>query len=316
MPVLNSVKYAHGHRVASVPLDELVHRSCAHGEFVWVALNEPTPEEIALVSHAFDLHELPVEDVMKGGQRPKVEDYRNFLFIVMQPVELTTEITAGELDIFLGKDFLLSVRNGLQMPFTDVRERAEREPELLALGPPFALYALMDAVVDRYFPVLDHIEAEIEAAEAMLFSGPVVRVGIQELYAVKQRLGVLKHATAPLLEAVTQITGNRGQQFGPDIREYFRDVFDHQAVSSHQDTVMTAITASLALSQLQDSQTTKRLASYAALIALPTFIAGVYGMNFEHMPEISWRIGYPLSLGLMGAIDAWLFWRFRRVGWL
>ena len=322
MPVLNSVVYEDGRRVASIDLEQVAEHLATPGHFVWIALAEPTEGELEGIQRVFQLHDLPMEDVRRGNQRPKLEDYGNSLFVVMRPIEVDENVLrVGEMDVFVGANFLVSVRSGTDTPFTDVRERAERQPELLRIGPGFALYVLMDAVVDRYFPVLDDIESEIEAIEARMFSGPFAGASIQELYAVKQKLGVLKHATAPLLEAVSQITSSRSLLSGPDMRDYFRDVDDHLAridshIASDQDTVMTAIAASLSLLQLQDNQTTKRLASYGALIAVPTLIAGVYGMNFNHIPEFDWLLGYPFAIGLMAAADVWLFWRFRKVGWL
>jgi magnesium transporter len=183
------------------------------------------------------------------------------------------------------------------------------------------LYALMDAVVDRYFPVLDAIETELEQVEERIFAKQTERASIEALYCIKQKLTTLKHATEPLLEAMGRLHGGRVPQLCAGLQEYFRDVSDHlvrlnQSIESSRDMVTTAVSASLSLITLQENEVTKRLAAYAALVAVPTLIAGIYGMNFEHMPEIQWEHGYPVSLISMALIDFYLFYRFRKAKWL
>jgi magnesium transporter len=202
-----------------------------------------------------------------------------------------------------------------------VRARCEREPELLKQGPGFVLYALMDSVVDRYFPVLDRLETELEGLEAQMFTGGLARRSLQELYGLKQRLMTLKHAAAPLLDAVGRLYGGRVPRVCAGTQEYFRDVYDHlqrinQSIESGREMIATAISVSLSLITLQENEFTKRLAGVAALVAVPTMIAGIYGMNFKHMPELGWVFGYPMALGLMVGIDAYLFYRLRKAGWI
>jgi magnesium transporter len=213
------------------------------------------------------------------------------------------------------------VRQQTERGFLDVRARAEREPELLKNGPGYVLYALMDAVVDRYFPVLDAVEMELEKVEEQLFAGRTPRQNIESLYYVKQKLTTLKHATGPLLENSGKLFGGRVPQPCAGLGEYFRDIYDHlvrinQSIDAARETVNTAIQVALAMVSVSDNEVTKRLAAYAALVAVPTMIAGVYGMNFEHIPELQWKFGYPLSVGLMAAIDVFLFMKFRKAGWL
>jgi magnesium transporter len=179
----------------------------------------------------------------------------------------------------------------------------------------------MDAVVDRYFPVLDQLEGEFESIEDQIFGGGLARRNIESLYALKQRLMVLRHATGPLADGIGKLYGGRVPQVCVGTQEYFRDVYDHlsrinQTIDSLRESVTTAMSVSVSLIQLQENEMTKRLAGYAALVAVPTMIAGIYGMNFEHMPELRWPLGYPLAIGAMVAIDAWLFYRFRKAGWL
>jgi len=233
----------------------------------------------------------------------------------------TDELRVGEIDIFVGRNYVLSVRRGVERGFQDVRARTEREPELLRHGSGYVLYALMDAVVDRYFPVLDHIESELETLEENLFTGTAPRSNIEQLYYIKQRLTTLKHATAPLLEYAGKLFGGRVPQVCSGLSEYFRDIYDHlirlnQSIDTARDTVTTAIQVNLALITISESEVTKRLAAYAALVAVPTMIAGIYGMNFKHMPELDWVFGYPLAVALMAGIDVYLWFQFRKASWL
>jgi magnesium transporter len=202
-----------------------------------------------------------------------------------------------------------------------VRARAEREPELLRHGSGYVLYFIMDAVVDRYFPVLDAIETELEALEDKIFTNKSPRENIEALYYVKQKLVTLKHAASPLLEYSGKLYGGRVPQVCGGLGEYFRDVTDHlirvnQSIDAARDTVSTAIQVNLALVQVSESEVTKRLAAYAALVAVPTMVAGVYGMNFENMPELKWTYGYPMAMAVMAGIDLYLWRQFKKSGWL
>jgi magnesium transporter len=275
----------------------------------------------------FNLHPLAVEDASHGHQRPKIDEYGDQLFLVMTTIEITPtdEFRIGEVNVFVGPNFILSVRHRSERGFADVRARCEREPELLRRGSGYVLYALMDAVVDRYFPILDSIEMELESIEENLFrstsSAEAARANIESLYYVKQKLTTLKHATAPLLEYSGKLYGGRVPQVCAGLGDYFRDIYDHltrinQSIDSARDTVATAIQVNLAMITIGENEVTKRLASYAALVAVPTMIAGVYGMNFKHMPELDWTLGYPMAIGLMFTIDAILFFRFRKARWL
>ena len=231
------------------------------------------------------------------------------------------EVHQGEVAIFVGPNFVLSVRSGSQRGFLGVRERAEREPELLRHGAGFVFYALMDAVVDRYFPFLDEIETELEDIEGQMFEAGAARANIERLYALKRRAAVLRHAVAPLLEVVGKLHGGRVPAVCTQTQEYFRDVNDHLAringsIDAIRDTIGTAIQVNLSMVTIEESETTKRLASWAAIFAVSTALAGIWGMNFEQMPELKWAYGYPLALGVIAASAGLLYWRFRRVGWL
>jgi magnesium transporter len=287
-----------------------------------VALKDATDAELEEMREEFGLHELAVEDARHGHQRPKIEEYGDSLFVVLNTLEVAgDEFRIGEIDIFVGRNYVLSVRQRSEQTLLGVRARAEREPELLSHGAGYVLYALMDAVVDRYFPVLDAVEFELERIEDQLFSGTSPRGNIETLYYVKQKLTTLKHVTGPLLEYTGKLYGGRVPQVCTGLGEYFRDIHDHvirlnQSIDTARDTVGTAIQVNLAMITIGESEVTKRLAAYGALVAVPTMIAGIYGMNFRHMPELDWTLGYPVTIALMAGIDGWLWTRFKKAGWL
>ncbi len=321
--LVNCVAYEEGRKLADIDKREISDYLARPGCFVWVALVDATEAELEEMREEFDLHELAVEDAHVGHQRPKIEEYGNSLFVVLRTIEVAgDDLKLGEVDIFAGPNYILSVRHATERGFKEVRARCEREPELLRHGSGYVLYALMDAVVDRYFPVLDAVETELEAAEEQLFvAAASPRATIENLYYVKQKLTTLKHATGPLLEYAGKLYGGRVPQVCGGLTEYFRDVHDHlvrlnQSIDTARDTVATAIQVNLGMIAIGENEVTKRLAAYAALVAVPTMVAGVYGMNFKHMPELEWQFGYPFAVSLMVGIDAWLFSRFRKAGWL
>jgi magnesium transporter len=320
--LVNCVAYQDGKKLGDILPSEIRNYLDRPECFVWVALFEPSPGELDAMKEEFGLHELAVEDAGHGHQRPKIEEYADSLFVVMQTVEASGgELKVGEIAVFVGRNYVLSVRRGTERGFSDVRARTEREPELLRYGAGYVLYAIMDAVVDRYFPVLDTLEVELEEVEKRIFSGRSSREIIEALYDLKQKLMTLKHAIGPLLEATAKLYGGRVPQPCARLQEYFRDIYDHlirlnQSADSLREMVTTAITVNLSLLTIQENEVTKRLAGYAALVAVPTMVAGIYGMNFEHMPELAWEWGYPTSIAIMAAIDGYLFYRFRKAKWL
>ena len=320
--LINCVAYEDGRKLADIPVSE-IHSYIARPDcFVWVALKDPEMGELEAMQQEFGLHDLAVEDAQQGHQRPKIDEYGHSLFAVLQMVENgDEELNVGEVGIFVGANYVLSVRHRAKQGFVDVRRRCEEEPELLRHGAAYVLYALMDAVVDRYFPVLDAIDTELEQVEEKIFAKNTERASIEALYEIKRKLTTLKHATEPLLEAVGRLYGGRVPQLCLGLQDYFRDISDHlvrlnQSIDSLRDIVTTAISVSLSLITLQENEVTKRLAAYGALIAVPTLIAGIYGMNFQYMPEIQWVHGYPVALLLMAFIDLYMFFRFRKARWL
>jgi magnesium transporter len=320
--LVNCVAYQRGVKLADIPLGKISDYVNRPECFVWVAVRDPEPSELDALQQEFGLHELAVEDASHGHQRPKIEEYGRSLFVVVPIVEMAGgEIQTGELLIFAGENYVLSVRHLAEHGFADVRKRAEQEPELLSHGSAYVLYALMDTVVDRYFPVIDALSDEIEDIEKGMFAEQTTRASIEALYGMKQKLMVVKHAAGPLLEAIGKLHGGRVPAMCAGLQDYFRDVHDHllrlnQSIDNLRDMVTTATSVNLALITLQENEVTKRLAAYAALVAVPTMVAGVYGMNFRHMPELDWIYGYPLSLLVMAGIDVYLFYRFRKAKWL
>ena len=325
--LISCVAYEQGRKVADIPSEDISEYVRRPDCFVWVALFEPTREELDEMAEEFGLHELAVDDARSGHQRPKIEEYGDSLFAVLQPVEKVKgedgrdDLLVGEVDVFVGPNYVLSVRHRTQVGFGAVRTRAEREPELLKHGSAFVFYALIDNVVDRYFPVLDGLETELETIEDQIFVRGSARTNIERLYELKRRLMVLKHAVDPLMEGTGKLYGGRVPQICHGMGEYFRDVYDHlyrihTTIEGIRDMVTTAIQVNLGMISLSESEVTKRLAAWGALITVPTLIAGIYGMNFKSMPELELTFGYPMALGVMLVIDLLLYWRFRAVGWV
>ena len=321
--LINCVAYQQGNKLADIAvaqINDYLHRPDC---FVWVALKDASDEELLEMQHQFHLHDLAVEDARHGHQRPKIEEYGDTIFTVMHTIELapTDELRSGEVCIFVGSNFVLSVRNRCTQGFLGVRARAEREPHLLRHGSSFVFYALMDAVVDRYFPVIDMMEAELETIEDKIFESGTARRNIERLYALKRRVGEVRHAVVPLMEATSKLYGGRVPQVCERSQDYFRDVYDHLTRSSAtldglRDTITTAIQVNLSMVTIEESETTKRLAAWAGIFAVATFFVGVWGMNFEHMPELKLPYGYLLALGIIGSVCGVMYWRFRKSGWL
>lgn len=268
---------------------------------------------------------MAIEDARHGHQRPKIEEYGDSLFVVLHLLQPdpqdAKDFLVGELNVFVGPNYVLSVRNQSSTGFLGVRARCEREPDLLRNGAGFVLYALMDAVVDRYFPVIDALEDELENIEKQIFSEDAPRANIQRLYELKQRAMVLRHAVAPLLEGSGKLHGGRVPQICMGSQEYFRDVSDHlvrinASIDAMRDTIGTAIQVNLSMVTINEGEVTKRLAAWAAIFAICTAFAGIWGMNFEHMPELKWRYGYAVALGIIAAAGSVTFYRFRRAGWI
>jgi magnesium transporter len=320
--LVNCVAYQNGKKLGDIPITEISEVISRPDCFVWVGMKDATVEELEQMREEFNLHPLAIEDALVGHQRPKIEEYGDSLFAVMRPAEMADgELHIGEMAVFVGSNYVLSVRRESSQGFQDVRARCEREPELLRNGSGFVLYALMDAVVDRYFPVIDAMESELETIEEKIFNKNAQRANIERLYELKGKVLRLKHAVSPLIETAGKLHGGRVPRAVANCDDYFRDVYDHlyrinNTVEAIRDTISTAIQVNLSMVAIDESEVNKRLAAWAAIFAVATAFAGIWGMNFEHMPELHWKYGYPTALATMVAICLYLYRRFRRAGWL
>jgi magnesium transporter len=321
--LINCVAYQDGKKLRDLTVEEISDFLALPGCFVWVALKDATLDELHKMQEEFGLHELALEDALRGHQRAKIEEYGDSLFAVVKTVEEDeiNGLRVGEIGVFAGPNYLLSVRHNSDHGFADVRARCESEAHLLRQGAAFALYALLDAAVDRYFPLVDAFEGELEALEESIFAPGGERVSIVRLYQLKRKVMQLRHAVMPLLEAVARLHGGRVPHMCEQTQEYFRDVSDHLAriassLEVMRETIATAMQVNLSLVAIDEGEVNKRLAAWAAIFAVATAFAGVWGMNFKHMPELDWPFGYPMALSLMLVVCIWLYRRFRRAGWL
>jgi magnesium transporter len=320
--LINCVAYRDGVKVRDLQPAEIPDWVGHDGAFVWVALKDPDSAELHAVADRFDLHPLAVEDVLCGHQRPKVEEYQDSLFAVLKLIDVVEgDLRFGEVCIFVGRWYVLSVRRGSDAGFLGVRARAEREPDLLKFGASFVFYALIDAVVDRYEPAVAVCESELEKIEEQIFQREHARDNVERLYELKRKVTAIRRAVVPLMDGVGKLFGGRVPPQCALTQDYFRDVYDHlyrvnATLHAVQDTISTAMQVNLSMVTIDQSEIAKRLTGWAAIFAVATAFFGVWGMNFEHMPELKWTYGYPIALGVVtaacGAMYAW----FRRKGWI
>ncbi|MEZ6130858.1 MAG: magnesium/cobalt transporter CorA [Planctomycetaceae bacterium] len=323
--VINSAAYHQGVRVATVPVGDLGDAWRHSNRFLWVGLYEPSEELLTHIQEAFGLHDLAIEDAHKAHQRPKLEIYDDSMFVVLRTARLCSEgehrIEFGETHVFLGPRYFVTVRHGSLQSHVGLRARCEAMPHLLARGEGFVLHALMDFIVDQYFPVLDALENELDQLEDEIFSGRFVRSVTARLYHLKRDLLSLKQGVTPLMEVSSRLSRITTDLIPPDSRLYFQDVHDHvmriaDLIEGLQQLSHIALEANLALISVAQNDDMKRLAAWAAMLAVPTLIAGLYGMNFKHMPETEWAFGYPLAVAAMVLMSGFLYRWFRKVGWL
>jgi len=295
----------------------------SNGEcFVWIGLFEPDEAEFELVRDELQLHPLAAEDAVSAHQRPKIERYDDTLFVVVKTlsyIDKTSDIEVGEIMVFLGKDFVVTVRHGAGNPLGPVRQRLEESPELLKHGAAAVLYAVCDEVVDRYGLVVHEVEVDIIGLERAVFD-PGARDVTADIYSLKREVLEFRSAEDPLVPVLQEIVKGRVAECS-STRDYFRDVLDHllhvdELVDAHNELLNSVLTAHLALLGKQQNEDMRKISAWAAIIAVPTAIAGIYGMNFDHMPELHWTFGYPLVIGAMTVICTLLFRRLRKSGWL
>lgn len=322
--VVNCVVYSrhNGQKIRDIPLDDISEWVRQEGMFVWVGLHEPDQSLMQKIQAEFGLHELAVEDAYRAHQRPKLEEYGDTLFIAMHTVRLDAgNIIFGETHVFVGHNFVVTVRHGPSMTYARVRQRAEHAPKQLARGPGYVLYALMDFVVDNYFPVVDGLRDQLHAVESEIFAGTFNRQTIRHLYERKRELVKIRLAVAPLMDICNQLMHLESPVVPEAINPYFRDVYDHimrisDAIDSINEMLSAALEVHLALVTVGQNEVVKRLASWAGILAVPTMIASFYGMNFDQMPELHWPYGYPLVLMVMAGVTVGLYRRLKKAQWL
>lgn len=314
--------YRHGRKTGRIPLDEISEYVVQEGVFLWVGMYEPTLEQLAKVQEEFGLHPLAIEDAHAAHQRPKLEEYGDTLFIALRTAAFEAdELHMGETQLFLGHRFLVSVRHGPSQSYDPVRARCESMPEHLAKGPGFALYAILDFVVDNYRPVLDELEQRFEALEGNLFGKRFSRECLQELYDLRRQLLMLRSASLPLIDVCNALIRFHSDIIPRDSRVYFRDVTDHviriaDTTANISDMATAAMQVNLSLVTVGQNEVVKKLAGWGAILAIPTMVFSLYGMNFRHMPELHWEWSYPLVLGGVGIACIWLYRKLKRADWL
>ena len=314
--------YVDGRRVANIAIDEASSWRNKPGHVVWIGLYEPDLPLLTSVQKQFGLHDLAIEDANHAHQRPKIEQYGEGLFIVARTAQLIQgRIAFGETHLFVGEGYLVSVRHGASTSYTAVRERCESCPRALARGEDYILYAILDFIVDNYSPVLETIHEEIEEIEDRVLAHPITRTEVERLYTLRRDLLRLRDAIGPLVEVCRRLEHDSLPMVRSTMQPLFRDVTDHvrniqERIDSMREVLAFAFEASLLVGQAQETAVSKRLASWLAIIAVPTAVAGIYGMNFKYIPETELEYGYFIVMGLMLVACAGLYWRFRRVGWL
>ena len=323
-PVVACAAYAGGCRVADVAIEDISEVLTQEDRFVWIGLYEPDEPLLKEVQAEFGLHDLAIEDAHLAHQRPKLERYGDSLFIALrtaQPDREQGRIAFGETHLFVGARYVVSVRHGASLSYADVRTRCEASPQLLAKGPGFVLHAIMDFVVDQYFPIVDSLEDDLETLEAHIFGAAVSRDTTMRIYTLKRDLLEIKRGVSPLVDICNRLMRTDLDLIPDDARPYFRDVYDHairlsEKVDGLRELLGTALEANLSLTTIAQNEATKRITGWAAIFAIPTMIAGIYGMNFEFMPELRWRWGYPVVMTVTVSLCGMLYYRFKCSGWL
>ena len=292
--------------------------------FVWLGVYEPTAEEFDAVRREFDLHELAVEDAVEAHQRPKLEVYGETLFVVLKTVRYVDSeevIRSGQIMLFVNPTFIITVRHGEASDLHPVRRAVEKRPDLLRCGPGAVLHAVIDRVVDDYEPAAQGLETDIQQVEQQVFSEDTADNPAQRIYRLEREVLELQRAVTPLAAPVDRLARGQFDLISPELRSYFRDVHDHllrvaSRVEGFRDLLSSALQANLTQVTVRQNADMRRISAWVAILAVPTMIAGIYGMNFQHMPELTWTLGYPLALGVMALACIALYRAFRRNGWL
>jgi len=322
--VIDCAAYCGGVRVADVGLEQIRGALERNDQFVWLGLYEPEKDILRAVQQQFGLHDLAIEDAYNAHQRPKLELYENSVFVVLRTAHMAQSprhLEFGETHIFLGKNYLVTVRHGSMRSHIGVRQRCESTPQLLSKGPGYVLYALMDFVVDQYLPIVQQIEEEVEDLEETIFGEEATGDATARVYQLKRDLLALRRTVTPLVEVCNRLMRFELPHIPEDTRLYFRDVYDHilrlnETIDAQRELLTTALEAHLSIISHAQNEHMKRITAWAAMIAVPTMIAGIYGMNFKNMPELGWAYGYHASIAAMVGACVALYLGFKRSGWL
>lgn len=321
--IINCAAYADGKRISDVNLQDVHTALKDEHQFVWIGLHEPSEQILQKVKNEFDLHELAVEDAHNAHQRPKVEIYNDSIFVVLRTItrNKAEHTEFGETHFFVGENFVVVVRHGSSVSYTEVRNRCESNPELLKKGVGSVLYAVMDFIVDHYFPVVHDMEMELEEIEAKIFKEKPSRETTEQIYDLKRELLEVKRAVSPLIEVCNKLMRFEIKCISEETRPYFRDVYDHvmrinENVDNTRELLNSAMEANFSLISISQSDVSKKFAGWAAIIAVPTMVAGFYGMNFKFMPELEWHYGYFAVIFVTITLCLTLFFFFKRSGWL
>jgi magnesium transporter len=322
--IVDVALYQNGQRVeAGSDISDLVESARKEGGFVWLGLAEPTQAEFDLAAGELNLHPLAVEDAVNAKQRPKIEDYEGLTFFVLKTVffdQKEQEITTGELMCFIDKNFIVIVRHGQGHPLATVRQDLEQRPELLRLGPFAVLHAVADRVIDGYTAIANSLESEVVSVENRVFNGKRQTFS-QEIYFLKREIIEFKHAIEPLILPINKLSSGLVETVPEGIKPFFRDTSDHLIQACEQATgldslITSVLQADLAHIQVQQNIDVRRISAWVALASGPTMLAGIYGMNFRHMPELGTKYGYYIVIGVMVSLTAFLFRNFKKSGWL
>lgn len=320
--LVDSVVYRDGKRIGDISIADVGEAVKQAGTFLWFGLHEPDDAVLRQIQQAFGLHELAIEDAHHAHQRPKIEAYSNSLFIVLKSAQLQgSHVVYGESHLFVGSNFLVSVRHGASLSFAQVLQRCEDGTKDLPKGPGFALYAILDFVADNYQPVVAQFEQDFDAIETDIFKDRFDRLVIERLYALKRNLLELRNAALPLAEISAELMRLHEDLIPKELRAYFRDIQDHVSrlvglIDGMRDMLTTAMQVNLALVANNQNEVVKRLAGWGAILAVPTVIFSLYGMNFEWMPELKWKAGYPMAVAMTALGCVFIYRRLRRAGWV
>jgi magnesium transporter len=320
--IVNSVAYREGQRLGDVRLEDISEVLKFPGTFMWVGLHEPDIDLLRKVQEEFSLHDLAIEDALHAHQRPKLETYGDSLFIVLDTAQLVNgQVRFGETHIFVGKNFIVTIRHGPSISYASVRQKCETSAARLSLGPGYVLYAVMDFIVDNYQPVAQRLHEMFEEIEEDILTKPFDRAVIAGLYRLKGELVKLHDAALPINDICAQLIRFHEDMIRKDLRAYFRDVGDHVAritksLDALREMLTAAIQVNLALVTVGQNEVVKRLAGWGAVLAIPTVVFSMYGMNFRFMPELAQHWGYPVVVGGTLLACLLLYRRLRKTGWI